>query len=143
MPSNPHSFTFTIIILFVSLICSSLSLPLSPYLPYQPLYADLNYIILCVLYLKSHTSHTHTTTTICRQRRQTTNGGELYKLTYKMNDGIGTCASIGRGRREGQEREGRKHLTHTHANDEDLEHLLIRSRASASRQCMRYRYTYR
>lgn len=35
-------------------------LPFSPsiYLPYQPLYDDLNYIILCVLYLKSHTSRT-------------------------------------------------------------------------------------
>lgn len=55
--SVPHSSTFTIVILFVSLICSPTP-PLSIYLPYQPLYDDLNYIILCVLYLKSHTSRT-------------------------------------------------------------------------------------
>lgn len=55
--SVPRSFTFTIVILFVSLICSPTPRP-SIYLPYQPLCDDLNYIILCVLYLKSHTSRT-------------------------------------------------------------------------------------
>lgn len=56
--SVPYSSTFTIVILFVSLICPPPPLPCSIYLPYQPLYDDLNYIILCVLYLKSHTSRT-------------------------------------------------------------------------------------
>lgn len=51
-------------------------------------WSELHYTV-CALLEISHISHT---TTICRRRRQTTNGGELYKLTYKMNDGIGTCA---------------------------------------------------
>lgn len=79
-----------------SLYLPSLSAPIR--------WSELHYTV-CALLEISHISHT---TTICRRRRQTTNGGELYKLTYKMNDGIGTCAlysvlSIGRVDREGTE----------------------------------------